>query len=33
MKFIANENIPFEVVQKLRNEGYEVLRVDEIKKV
>lgn len=32
MKFIANENIPFEVVQKLKNEGYEVLRVDEIKK-
>lgn len=32
MKFIANENIPFEVVINLRKAGYNLIRIDEIKK-
>jgi predicted nuclease of predicted toxin-antitoxin system len=32
MKLLANENIPIELVNELRNSGYDILRVDEIRK-
>jgi len=32
MKFLANENIPFELIDDLRKSGYDILRVDEVKK-
>jgi len=32
MKFLANENIPFTVVKELRKLGYDIIRIDEIKK-
>jgi len=32
MKLLANENIPIELVKELRNSGYDILRVDEVKK-
>jgi predicted nuclease of predicted toxin-antitoxin system len=32
MKFLANENIPFELIDDLRKLGYDILRVDEVKK-
>jgi predicted nuclease of predicted toxin-antitoxin system len=32
MKFIANENIPIEIVNNLRKAGYNFIRIDEIKK-
>lgn len=32
MKFIANENIPLEVVQRLQKEGLEFMRIDEVQK-
>jgi predicted nuclease of predicted toxin-antitoxin system len=32
MKFLANENLPLELVNDLRNSGYDILRVDEVKK-
>lgn len=32
MKFLANENIPVELVNELRKLGYDILKVDEIKK-
>lgn len=32
MKFLANENIPWDVVKELRNKGYEIMRVDEVQK-
>jgi predicted nuclease of predicted toxin-antitoxin system len=32
MKFLANENIPLELVKELRDSGYDILRVDEVKK-
>ncbi len=32
MKFIANENIPIDVVSNLRKRGYNFVRVDEIRK-
>ncbi len=31
MKLIADENIPLKVVEDLKGQGYDVLRVDEIK--
>jgi len=32
MKFLANENVPLELVNELKNSGYDILRVDEVKK-
>jgi hypothetical protein len=32
MKFLANENIPLELVKELKNSGYDILRIDEFKK-
>jgi len=32
MRFLANENIPLELVKELKNLGYDILRVDEVKK-
>ena len=32
MKLLANENIPLELVKELRDSGYDILRVDEVKK-
>ncbi len=32
MKFLANENIPLKVVNELKHNGYDILRVDELKK-
>ncbi|MGC8718698.1 MAG: DUF5615 family PIN-like protein [Thermodesulforhabdaceae bacterium] len=32
MRFIANENIPVDVVNSLRKQGYDLVRVDEIRK-
>lgn len=32
MKFLANENIPWNVVKELQNKGYEITRVDEFQK-
>jgi len=32
MKFLANENLPLELVNELKNSGYDILRVDEVKK-
>ncbi len=32
MKFLANKNIPTELVNELRESGYDILKVDEIKK-
>jgi predicted nuclease of predicted toxin-antitoxin system len=29
MKFLANENIPFELIDDLKKSGYDILRVDE----
>jgi len=32
MKFLANENIPFELVNELRSLGYNILRIDDVEK-
>jgi hypothetical protein len=32
MKIIAKENIPIELVKELRYSGYDILRVDKVKK-
>jgi len=32
MKLLANENIPIGLVNELRNLGYDILRVDEVRK-
>ncbi len=31
MKWLADENIPIKVVNKLRQEGFDIIRIDEIK--
>jgi len=29
MKFVADENVPIELIEKLRNTGYDFIRIDE----
>jgi len=32
MKFLANENMPMEVITQLKEKGYDLIRVDDVKK-
>ncbi len=32
MKFLVDENIPMELIEELKNSGYDILRVDNFKK-
>jgi|Deesub1362B_J571_1020462.scaffolds.fasta_scaffold00176_49 predicted nuclease of predicted toxin-antitoxin system len=32
MRFLANENIPLKVINELKDNGYDILRVDELKR-
>lgn len=32
MKFLANENMPLEVIKQLKEKGYDVMRVDDVQK-